>query len=326
MGFPTRITSVDGQTGTVDLTKSDVGLTNVDNTSDANKPVSTAQLTAIQDRSNEVISTTWANRATAIAAIAALTPAEGYVRVTDIGLHGSLWWCDGSTISHESPILAALTTVGYIIPSLIVANAATYSQTGTTITVTSVGHNVPATQFDGFSVYLDIATGAATAGWFTNFSRTGANTFECTSTVSQSTSGVVNTNTSQRSLPVDVFTIPANLLGTNGLVDCRLQAEYFNSSNTKSFRLKLGGSDFHLSSPTTTIDMAIIAGFRNISATAQKATTCPTSSIGLNASTAATLSTAIDTTAATSVTASIQTGTASEYAAITAIQTYLVNA
>ncbi len=38
--FP--VTSVAGQTGDVALAKSDVGLANVDNTSDANKPVSTA--------------------------------------------------------------------------------------------------------------------------------------------------------------------------------------------------------------------------------------------------------------------------------------------
>lgn len=40
------VTSVNGQTGAVTLDKGDVGLGNVDNTSDANKPVSTAQATA----------------------------------------------------------------------------------------------------------------------------------------------------------------------------------------------------------------------------------------------------------------------------------------
>ncbi len=39
------VTSVNGQTGTVVVTKSDVGLANVDNTSDAAKPISTAQAT-----------------------------------------------------------------------------------------------------------------------------------------------------------------------------------------------------------------------------------------------------------------------------------------
>ncbi|HET6622722.1 MAG TPA: hypothetical protein VFG56_02190, partial [Candidatus Saccharimonadales bacterium] len=41
------VSSVNGQTGDVTLTKADVGLGNVDNTSDANKPVSTATQTAL---------------------------------------------------------------------------------------------------------------------------------------------------------------------------------------------------------------------------------------------------------------------------------------
>lgn len=44
------VASVAGKTGDVTLVKSDVGLSNVDNTSDANKPVSTAQATAIGQR------------------------------------------------------------------------------------------------------------------------------------------------------------------------------------------------------------------------------------------------------------------------------------
>ena len=41
------VLSVAGKTGAVTLAKADVGLSNVDNTSDANKPVSTAQQTAL---------------------------------------------------------------------------------------------------------------------------------------------------------------------------------------------------------------------------------------------------------------------------------------
>lgn len=41
------VTSVAGKTGAVTLVKADVGLANVDNTADANKPVSTAQSAAI---------------------------------------------------------------------------------------------------------------------------------------------------------------------------------------------------------------------------------------------------------------------------------------
>lgn len=46
------VTSVNGQTGLVVLGKADVGLNNVDNTSDANKPVSTATQTALDGKIN----------------------------------------------------------------------------------------------------------------------------------------------------------------------------------------------------------------------------------------------------------------------------------
>lgn len=47
------VQSVSGKTGTVTLVKGDVGLGNVDNTSDANKPVSTAQQTALDLKANK---------------------------------------------------------------------------------------------------------------------------------------------------------------------------------------------------------------------------------------------------------------------------------
>lgn len=55
----TNIKTIEGQsllgTGNIDLTKSDVGLSNVDNTSDANKPVSIAQNTAINAKVSNAI-------------------------------------------------------------------------------------------------------------------------------------------------------------------------------------------------------------------------------------------------------------------------------
>ncbi len=49
------VDSVNGQTGTVVILKSDIGLGNVDNTSDANKPVSTAQALAIGAKQDSII-------------------------------------------------------------------------------------------------------------------------------------------------------------------------------------------------------------------------------------------------------------------------------
>ena len=58
----TNIKTIEGQsilgTGNIDITKTDVGLANVDNTSDANKPVSTAQATAIGLKQNTLTLTT----------------------------------------------------------------------------------------------------------------------------------------------------------------------------------------------------------------------------------------------------------------------------
>lgn len=49
------VVSVNGKTGIVNLTKSDIGLGNVDNTSDANKPISTATQTALNLKSDKPI-------------------------------------------------------------------------------------------------------------------------------------------------------------------------------------------------------------------------------------------------------------------------------
>jgi hypothetical protein len=58
----TNIKTIEGQSllgsGNIDLTKSDVGLGNVDNTSDANKPISTATQTALNAKQNTLTLTT----------------------------------------------------------------------------------------------------------------------------------------------------------------------------------------------------------------------------------------------------------------------------
>jgi hypothetical protein len=52
------VDSVAGKTGVITLTKSDVGLNNVDNTSDINKPISTATQTALDTKQSRLISGT----------------------------------------------------------------------------------------------------------------------------------------------------------------------------------------------------------------------------------------------------------------------------
>ena len=51
---PYPVTSVAGKTGAVTLAKGDVGLGNVDNTSDANKPISNATQAALNDKQSKI--------------------------------------------------------------------------------------------------------------------------------------------------------------------------------------------------------------------------------------------------------------------------------
>lgn len=78
-GSVAGVTSVNTRTGAVALTKSDVGLDNVDDTSDANKPVSTATQTALNAKVGSV--TTGIAPATPITNMMQITLA-GYNAIT----------------------------------------------------------------------------------------------------------------------------------------------------------------------------------------------------------------------------------------------------
>lgn len=73
------VTSVAGRTGAVVLTAADVGLGNVNNTSDANKPISTATQTALNSKLNlsNSLFIIWADSATTFPARASSIP-SGY--------------------------------------------------------------------------------------------------------------------------------------------------------------------------------------------------------------------------------------------------------
>lgn len=213
-----------------------------------------AQTPALQLRGNALITTTWANRATAISTIAALTPANGWVFVSDLGIEGALYWCDGTKLIKDSPVvLAENTLTGYILPSLAAANAATYSQTGTLITVTSVGHLIPNNAHNGKDVYLSIGSGAAVTGWFSNFTYVSADSFTCISTVSQSTSGIVNTNTAAITVDALTKTLPGAAMGKKKKLRTSYLLASNNSADTKTFKAFLGASTNYINVPATTV-------------------------------------------------------------------------
>jgi len=102
------VSSVNGQTGTVVLTKSDISLGNVDNTTDVGKPVSTAQATAI---ALKVDKSTFTTKGDIIAASGSSTPvrvgvgSDGQVLTADAASAAGVKWATpsgGSSISTYS--------------------------------------------------------------------------------------------------------------------------------------------------------------------------------------------------------------------------------
>lgn len=93
------VQSVAGRTGNVTLSKSDVGLSNVNNTSDADKPVSTAQQTALDgklDKDGKPTLTSQTTSTAASAGTAGALPAEpvGYLTVSINGADRKLPFYD----------------------------------------------------------------------------------------------------------------------------------------------------------------------------------------------------------------------------------------
>lgn len=126
----------------------------------------------------------------AMTALTVANFANQYVRCSDIGVNGSTWFCDGATFKCVDPGIRISTDQSDVGHILFGPTSATYSQTGTTVTVTYTAHGFTAI-YNGCNIYLceNGASGLLTPGWFTNFTFVNANSFTCTSTVSQSTSG-----------------------------------------------------------------------------------------------------------------------------------------
>jgi hypothetical protein len=192
------------------------------------------------------------------------------IRIADVGVHGSIWFSDGTRWIHESPIILQQASKGWLVPSLAAADAATYSQAGTTITVTSVGHNIPATEHDGKDVYLAISSGDAVAGWFSNFTRTGADTFTCESAVSQTTSGSVNTNTAETTITELTTPILGGLMGANGALQGTTHFTCNASSGVKTLKWKFDGVvALRAQSLSTTVDNELSQIIKNKEITKQ---------------------------------------------------------
>jgi hypothetical protein len=114
------VSSVAGRTGAVTLAKVDVGLTNVDDTSDANKPVSIAQATAIGLKANSTVT----DNLTTLSGVAA--------NATNLGTFTGVTIPDNATVKSA---LAQLEAHGETLELLVAAkqDKIQYKQAGTNV-------------------------------------------------------------------------------------------------------------------------------------------------------------------------------------------------
>jgi len=161
------VSSVNTRTGAVVLTKADVALSNVDNTTDAGKPVSTAQATAIGLKTDKATLTT---KGDIYAATAANTPArvavgtDGQVLVADAASAAGVKW--STTTNAFTGTGAALTSTVNGVAAVVTPASGTIQDTlgfnssgvlvkqvvsgggGSTISQYSAGANVLVTASD----------------------------------------------------------------------------------------------------------------------------------------------------------------------------------
>ena len=107
------------------------------------------------------------------------------VEDTDIAAFDDITWelvPPGGTLTLFP---AAVITSAEVAGQTLSCTAATYSQSGTTVTVTLAGHGLGI----GKSVYLDVSSGTLAAGTYTITSAPDADTFVCTAGASATTSG-----------------------------------------------------------------------------------------------------------------------------------------
>lgn len=209
-----------------------------------------------------------------------------------------------------------------LVPSLATANAATYSQSGNVITVNnSVAHNIPATTYNGGLIYLAIGTvntGVAPtseiANWFTNFQRTGTNTFTCDATNDQTGTGVVNTNLALTTITPVTSNMAPNLITPGDSIKAIGVYSGNNSAGTKVLSFIMAGSVFATQSLTTAL-VSLITSVQ-LGVYVKKNRFIRSGTAGIQA---------IDFSAQQILSLSFQLNTANDYAALETITVYSTN-
>ena len=195
------VTSVAGRTGAVTLTKTDVGLGNVDNTSDANKPISTATQAALDLKVDKVTDKGLSTNDYTTAEKTKLAGLSNYTPPTYTAYTSGLYKITTNTLGHVS---SATTVAKADITALgIPAQDTTYSAgTGLTLTGTTINHTDSITAGTTSSSSGTVAFGAAITVPYVTYNSTGHITAAGTRSITLPSS-VVTTSVAGLMSPAD---------------------------------------------------------------------------------------------------------------------------
>lgn len=190
----------------------------------------------------------------------------GMARITDVGVGGSTWYGDGTDYSTNGEVTLSQPSTGWIVHSMLAANASTFSQSGKTVTVISAGHGLTAAAHNGKSIYLILA-GVGT--WCTNFTYIGTASFTCTSPTSQTTSGTITTNTSETTITPLTYNLFGGLMGQIGSLKLEGLISCTNSAGVKTSRCYYDTADFYRQSLAGVSSTSVLRTLKNKTASSQ---------------------------------------------------------
>jgi len=234
--------------------------------------------------------------------------------VTDVGVGGTLFVCDGTSWRPMSSQVVVCRIPSRIYWGGATGGTATYSQTGTTVTVTTGGaHNFTAARHNGFEIYLTQSTGSLLTGWFSNFTYINATSFSVTSTVSQSTSGNLGTSISALTIATSA-SLPANLVAAGAYLIYDANVEMVNNANNKIFTFFINSAAVNANGTLTTFISTRFNTLLNFISTTKQISAAPGSGASFGAAANAVSQLAIDTSSPWTVSCKAQLANTGDHA------------
>lgn len=252
------------------------------------------------------------------ASLPAAGSAGRQITVNNIGENGSsIWFDDGVRWRPITNPLIVLRLAPRLCWGGAPGGTATYSQTGTTVTVTTAGaHGFTAARHNGMEIRLVQSTGLLTTGWFTDFTYISSTSFSCTSTVSQSTTGDLGSGIATVTVNTSA-SLPANLVRKGGSVICDGIVDLTNSGNNKVFSFYIGSAPLNGNMTLTAVTNVRVSTTANFISSTKQSIVYPGAGASFGTSTSTSGLASGDTSVAWTVSATVQITNASDFAGFT---------